>query len=127
MHVPWDEATRLYLQDDGFLNREMWDFEGTPPENYPLLLHYHPLEIYRHQVIKQADVVMATFLLGHWFSDEDKRRVFEYFDPLTTGDSSLSASVQSVMATELGLTENGVEYFARLRPGGPARPRRQRP
>ncbi len=112
MHVPFDEKEQLYLQDDGFLAREMWDFEGTPADSYPLLLHYHPLEIYRHQVIKQADVVMATFLLGDWFSHEDKRRVFEYFDPLTTGDSSLSSSVQSVMATELGLTENGVEYFA---------------
>jgi alpha,alpha-trehalose phosphorylase len=111
MHVPWDDRERLYLQDDAFLEREVWDFEGTPPEKYPLLLHYHPLEIYRHQVIKQADVVMATFLLGDWFSHEDKLRVFEYFDPLTTGDSSLSSSVQSVMATELGLTENGVEYF----------------
>ncbi|MFV0318139.1 MAG: glycoside hydrolase family 65 protein [Microthrixaceae bacterium] len=111
MHIPWDDQQRLYLQDDGFLNREMWDFANTPEENYPLLLHYHPLEIYRHQVIKQADVVMATFLLGDWFSEEEKRRVFEYFDPLTTGDSSLSASVQSVMATELGLTQNGLEYF----------------
>lgn len=111
MHVPWDERERLHLQDDGFLNRERWDFEGTPPEKYPLLLHFHPLEIYRHQVIKQADVVAATFLLGHRFSTEEKRRVFQYYDPLTTGDSSLSAPVQSVMATELGLTQNGVEYF----------------
>lgn len=111
MHVPFDAKERLYLQDDGFLSREMWDFAGTPPEKYPLLLNFHPLEIYRHQVIKQADVVLATFLLGHWFSEADKRRIFEYYDPLTTGDSSLSASVQSVMATELGLMENAVEYF----------------
>ncbi|MCZ7631749.1 MAG: hypothetical protein M5U19_23005 [Microthrixaceae bacterium] len=111
MHVPWDERERVHLQDDGFLNRERWDFAGTPAENYPLLLHFHPLEIYRHQVIKQADVVAATFLLGHRFTTEEKRRVFEYYDPLTTGDSSLSAPVQSVMATELGLTQNGVEYF----------------
>ncbi len=111
MHVPWDDQKRLYLQDDAFLKREMWNFADTPEENYPLLLNYHPLEIYRHQVIKQADVVMATFLLGDWFSQDEKRRVFEYFDPITTGDSSLSASVQSVMATELGLAQNGVEYF----------------
>lgn len=111
MHVPWDERERVHLQDDGFLNRERWNFGGTPPEKYPLLLHFHPLEIYRHQVIKQADVVLATFLLGHRFTTEEKQRVFQYYDPLTTGDSSLSAPVQSVMATELGLTQNGVEYF----------------
>lgn len=111
MHIPWDEREQLHLQDDGFLNRERWDFEGTPPDHYPLLLHFHPLEIYRHQVIKQADVVAATFLLGNRFTEEEKRRIFEYYDPLTTGDSSLSAPVQSVMATELGLTQNGVEYF----------------
>ena len=111
MHLPWDEREQLHLQDDGFLNRERWDFEGTPSDKYPLLLHFHPLEIYRHQVIKQADVVAATFLLGNRFTPEEKRRIFEYYDPLTTGDSSLSAPVQSVMATELGLTQNGVEYF----------------
>lgn len=111
MHVPWDDKERVHMQDDGFLNRERWDFAGTPPEKYPLLLHFHPLEIYRHQVIKQADVVAATFMLGNRFTTDEKRRVFEYYDPLTTGDSSLSAPVQSVMATELGLTQNGVEYF----------------
>jgi len=112
MHVPRDDKERLYLQDDGFLHREVWDFANTPEDKYPLLLNYHPLEIYRHQVIKQADVVLATFLIGNWFTHSDKRRVFEYYDPITTGDSSLSSSVQSVVATELGLMQNGVEYVA---------------
>ena len=58
----------MVLQDDAFLERQRWDFEGTPPERYPLLLHYHPLEIFRHQVIKQADVVLATYLAGRHFT-----------------------------------------------------------
>jgi alpha,alpha-trehalose phosphorylase len=111
MYLPYDEPEELHLQDDGFLDREPWDFEGTPADHYPLLLHYHPLVIYRHQVIKQADVVLATFLLGDAFSDEDKRRILEYYDPLTTGDSSLSESIQSIMAAEAGDLRAAEEYF----------------
>lgn len=112
MYVPFDEQAQVHLQDDDFLDREVWDFAGTPADKYPLLLHFHPLEIYRHQVIKQADVVLATFLLGWNFTHEEKRRVFEYYDPLTTGDSSLSACIQAVMASELGLMAKACEYFA---------------
>mgnify|MGYP000849188468 FL=1 len=101
MYVPYDEELRLHLQDDGFLDLEPWDFESTPAEHYPLLLYYHPLVLYRHQVIKQADVVLATFLLGDRFSHEDKRRVLEYYDPLTTSDSSLSECIQCIMAAEV--------------------------
>ncbi len=111
MFVPHDERSGVLLQDEHFLNRKRWDFEGTPLENYPLLLHYHPLNIYRHQVIKQTDVVLAMFLAGDRFTLEEKRRVFEYYDPLTTGDSSLSSCVQSVMASEVGDIESAYEYF----------------
>jgi alpha,alpha-trehalose phosphorylase len=102
----------VHLQDDAFLDRELWDFEHTPAEHYPLLLHYHPLVIYRHQVIKQADLVLATFLVGHAFSPDEKRRIFDYYDPLTTGDSSLSGCIQSIMATELGYDDRAYRYFA---------------
>jgi alpha,alpha-trehalose phosphorylase len=69
------------------------------------------LEIYRRQVLKQADVVMATFLLGDEFTLEQKRRNFEYYDTLTTGDSSLSASIQSIVASEIGEEEAALSYF----------------
>ena len=62
----------ITLQDDGFLDDEPWDFQSTPRDHYPLLLFYHPLNIYRKQVIKQADVVLAMFLLGNAFSPEAK-------------------------------------------------------
>ena len=89
----------------------MWDFDGTPTSHYPLLLNYHPLVIYRHQVLKQADVVLAMVLLGDEFSLDQKRRNFEYYDPLTTGDSSLSASVQAILAAEIGYEAKAVQYF----------------
>jgi alpha,alpha-trehalose phosphorylase len=111
MFVPRHEELGIVLQDERFLERKRWDFEGTPRENYPLLLHYHPLEIYRHQVIKQTDVVLATYLVGHHFSEEEKRRTFDYYDPLTTGDSSLSACVQSVIASEVGYEDQALDYF----------------
>ncbi len=85
MYVPYDDSSELHLQDDGFLDREVWDFEGTPPESYPLLLHYHPLVIYRHQVIKQADLVLATFLAGDEFSADEKRKIFRVLRPAHHG------------------------------------------
>ncbi len=110
MYVPYDEPMGINPQDDDFLEHEPWDFKNTPPEKYPLLLHFHPLVIYRHQVIKQADIVLAMFLLGQDFSLEQKKRNFEYYDPLTTGDSSLSACIQSIMAAEIGATEQAIDY-----------------
>ena len=111
MFVPHDDRSGVLLQDEHFLNRKPWDFKHTPLDHYPLLLHYHPLNIYRHQVIKQTDVVLATFLAGDRFTREEKRRVFEYYDPLTTGDSSLSSCVQSVMAAEVGDEQAAYDYF----------------
>jgi trehalose/maltose hydrolase-like predicted phosphorylase len=111
MYVPFDAERGIHPQDDSFLEKDVWDFAATPIDRYPLLLHYHPLVIYRHQVIKQADVVLAMFLLGDEFPIEQKRRNFDYYDPLTTGDSSLSACVQSIMAAEIGYEALAEEYF----------------
>ena len=111
MHVPFDAKANVHLQDDAFLNREIWDFEHTPPDKYPLLLHFHPLFIYRHQVIKQADVVLATVLLPDQFTHEQRKRIFEYYDPLTTGDSSLSESMQSIAAAWVGNWEAANDYL----------------
>ncbi len=111
MLVPYDEELQIHLQDDSFLDKQIWDFENTPADHYPLLLHYHPLVIYRHRVIKQADVVMAMFLLGHEFDADAKRRNFDYYDPLTTGDSSLSVCIQSILASEIGYQDEAYRYF----------------
>ena len=113
MHVPFDERRGIHPQDARFLDHETWDLDATPPEHFPLLLHYHPLDIYRHQVIKQADIVLAMYLLGDEFSDEHKRANFAYYDRLTTGDSSLSASVQSIVAAEVGDGEAALRHFRR--------------
>lgn len=111
MFVPYDNERGIHPQDANFLAKEIWDFANTPIDHYPLLLNYHPLVIYRHQVIKQADVVLALVLLGNEFTMDEKRRNFDYYDPLTTGDSSLSACVQSILAAEIGYEQKALEYF----------------
>jgi alpha,alpha-trehalose phosphorylase len=111
MYVAYDEKRGIHPQDDSFLEREVWDFAHTPPDHYPLLLHYHPLVIYRHQVLKQADVVFAMFLLDDEFTEEQRRRNFDYYDPLTTDDSSLSACIQSIVAAELGYRAQALRYW----------------
>ena len=111
MHIPFSEALGIHPQDAVFLEREIWDLENTPPDQRPLLLHFHPLVIYRYQVLKQADVVLALFLQGNHFTDAEKLADFEYYDPLTTGDSTLSAVVQSILAAEVGYQDLALEYF----------------
>jgi alpha,alpha-trehalose phosphorylase len=110
MYIPFDDTTGVYPQDDGFFDREPWDFKNTPADKYPLLLFYHPLNIYRHQVIKQADVLLAMFLLGNEFSLKEKKRNFDFYDPFTTGDSSLSSCIEAIVALEIGQFEKAVKY-----------------
>lgn len=111
MHIPYNEEMGVHPQDAHFLEKEVWDLAATPAEKKPLLLHYHPLVIYRFQVLKQADVVLALLLASGEFTREEKRRNFEYYDALTTGDSSLSAVVQSIIAAEVGYQRLAYQYF----------------
>ncbi|WP_144797585.1 glycoside hydrolase family 65 protein [Microbacterium paludicola] len=111
MFIPFSESLGIHPQDSLFLEREVWDLEHTPDDQRPLLLHFHPLVIYRFQVLKQADVVLALFLQGNHFTPEEKRADFDYYDPLTTGDSTLSAVVQSVLAAEVGYQDLARTYF----------------
>ncbi len=111
MFLPYDESFGVHPQDDSFLNKKIWPLKEIPEDRRPLLLHYHPLVIYRHQILKQADLVLALLLQGHRFSLAEKKRDFDYYDQLTTGDSSLSPCVQSVIAAEVGYDELAYSYF----------------
>ncbi|QLQ11873.1 MAG: glycoside hydrolase family 65 protein [Nocardioidaceae bacterium] len=111
MFIPFDKHLGIHPQDSHFLEREMWDLANTPLSRRPLLLHHHPLVIYRFQVLKQADVVLALFLQGGDFTPEEKRADFDYYDPITTGDSTLSAVVQSIIAAEVGYADLALRYF----------------
>lgn len=111
MHLPYDTALGIHEQDDSFLSKKPWDFANTPADKYPLLLHYHPLVIYRHQVCKQADVVLALLLLSDEFEIDDKRRDFEFYEKVTTHDSSLSSCIFSIIAAEVGHADKAYAYF----------------
>jgi alpha,alpha-trehalose phosphorylase len=111
MTIPFDAERGVHAQDAHFLERQVWDFAGTPADQYPLLLHFHPLVIYRHQVLKQADLILALWLLSSEFNLTEKVADVAYYDPLTTGDSTLSAPAQQILAAEVGATDLAWDYF----------------
>jgi alpha,alpha-trehalose phosphorylase len=112
MYLPACGKNRVTPQDDSFFTKKTWDFRHTPTDQYPLLLHFHPLVIYRHQVCKQADVLMAHYLVGDTVSREQKKRDFDYYEPITTHDSSLSPCIHGIIAAEIGYMEKAEEYFS---------------
>jgi alpha,alpha-trehalose phosphorylase len=111
MYLPYEEKLKINPQDDSFLNKKVWDIKNTPKDHFPLLLHYHPLHLYRHQVCKQADTVLAHFILEDAQSLETIRNSFAYYEKCTTHDSSLSTCIFSIMASKLGLEEKAYDYF----------------
>ncbi len=112
MVVPWDEGLGVHPQSEGFTSHQRWDFEGTSPDQYPLLLYFPYFDLYRKQVVKQADLVLALHWRGDAFSPEEKARDFAYYEELTVRDSSLSACTQAVIAAEVGHLELAYDYFA---------------
>ena len=108
MHVPYDRRLGVHPQDANFTHHDVMDVEGL---EFPLLLHVPYFQLYRKQVCKQPDLVMALFLRGDRFTLEEKARDFAYYEPLTVRDSSLSACVQAVVAAEVGHLELAYDYF----------------
>jgi alpha,alpha-trehalose phosphorylase len=111
MMVPFDEALGVHSQAESFTQHQVWDFEHTRPDQYPLLLHFPYFDLYRKQVVKQADLVLAMVMRGDAFTEEQKARNFDYYERLTVRDSSLSACTQAVMAVEVGHLELAYDYF----------------
>jgi alpha,alpha-trehalose phosphorylase len=111
MFIPYDEALGVHPQAAGFTGHQRWDFAGTPAENYPLMLHYPYFDLYRKQVVKQADLVLAMQMCGWAFTAEQKARNFDYYEQLTVRDSSLSACTQTVMAAEVGELDLAFDYL----------------
>jgi alpha,alpha-trehalose phosphorylase len=111
--VPYDATRRVHQQDKGFTDHEVWDFERSDrDDSYPLLLHDPYFDLYRKQVVKQSDLMLAMHWCGDEFTPEDKARAFAYYEPLTVRDSSLSACTQAVVAAEVGQLELAADYLA---------------
>ena len=110
--IPWDETLGVHPQSEGFTSHQTWDFARTRADQYPLFLHFPYFDLYRKQVVKQADLVLALHWRGDAFSDEEKAKDFAYYEALTVRDSSLSACTQAVIAAEVGHLELAHDYFA---------------
>lgn len=111
MYLPFDEELGISPQDDSFLQKEVWDIGAIKEEEKPLLLHYHPMYLYRFQICKQADTVLAHFILEDAQDMDTIRKSFEYYEKVTTHDSSLSTCIYSIVAAKLGLVEKAYDYF----------------
>jgi trehalose/maltose hydrolase-like predicted phosphorylase len=109
VYIPYDEKLRVHPQSEGYTRHQDWDFEGYQ-DRYPLLLSAPYFDLYRKQVIKQADLVLAMHWCGDKFTPEDKARNVDYYERRTVRDSSLSACTQAVMAAEVGHLELAHDY-----------------
>ena len=112
MFIPYDEALGVHPQNELFTSHEVWDFADTPPGKYPLLLHYPYFDLYRKQVVKQADLVLAMQTCSDVFTEEQMARNFAYYEQLTVRDSSLSACTQSAVAAQVGHLRLAYDYLA---------------
>ncbi|GAA1905287.1 glycoside hydrolase family 65 protein [Streptantibioticus ferralitis] len=112
MTLPYNSALRVHEQSADFTRHQVWDFAHTRPDQYPLLLHFPYFDLYRKQVVKQADLVFAMFIRGDAFEEEQKARNFEYYEPLTVRDSSLSACIQGIVAAEVGHLRLAFDYLS---------------
>jgi alpha,alpha-trehalose phosphorylase len=112
MFIPYDERRRVHQQADGFTDHEVWKFAVTLPSQYPLLLHFPYFDLYRKQVIKQPDLVLAMQLCCEDFTAEEKARNFDYYERITVRDSSLSACTEAVLAAEVGQLRLAFDYAA---------------
>jgi alpha,alpha-trehalose phosphorylase len=111
MHIPFDQTLGVHSQAEGFTRHRVWDFAATSPDQYPLLLHFPYFDLYRKQVVKQADLVLAMQLRSMEFTPEQKLANFDYYEPLTVRDSSLSACTQAVIAAEVGHLDLAFDYL----------------
>jgi len=103
-----DEELGIYAQDSTFLKKPLWDLDI---DKRPLLLYYHPLTIYRYQILKQADVVLAHLLLEEYADYEKMKNSYEYYEKITTHDSSLSYCIYGIMANRFNMVDKAYDYF----------------
>lgn len=111
MRLPYNKELDIYLQDDNFLFKDPIDLEAIPKERLPLLTNLHPLNLWRYQVIKQADIVLLTFLCCDAFTREMRKKIFDFYEPKTIHDSSLSAGIHSIVACDVGYEGEAYNYL----------------
>lgn len=111
MYIAYSKELDMYMQDDNFIYKDPIDVDKIPRENLPLLTHLHPLNLWRYQVCKQADIVLLCFICSDYFTQEERKKIFDYYEPRTIHDSSLSASIHSIVACDVGDTGDAYGYL----------------
>jgi alpha,alpha-trehalose phosphorylase len=114
MYIPYDPELAVHPQAEQFTTYKVWDFEHTRPDQYPMFLHFPYFDLYRQQVVKQADLVLAMQLRDDAFTEAEKARNFAYYEALTVRDSSLSAITQAVLAAEAGHLDLAYDYLSEV-------------
>jgi alpha,alpha-trehalose phosphorylase len=112
MMLPYDARLGVHQQAEGFTDHEMWDFEHTSPDQYPLLLHFSYFDLYRKQVVKQPDLVLAMAMVPEAFTHDQMVRNFDYYEQITVRDSSLSAASEAVIAARCDHLRLAFDYAA---------------
>ncbi|NLP83249.1 glycoside hydrolase family 65 protein [Microbacterium sp. CFH 90308] len=111
LHIPFDAERGVHQQSAGFTEQERWDFDATTTAQYPLHSHFPYFDLYRKQVVKQADLVLALQFVPEAFTSDETARAFAYYEELTVRDSSLSASPQAVVAARVGHLGLAMDYL----------------
>ncbi len=111
MVVVYDDHLGVHPQAERFTDHQHWNFDTCSPAHYPLMLSFPYLDLYRKQVVKQADLVLAMYTCPDEFTAEQKARNFAYYEAITVRDSSLSACVQAVVAAEVGHLDLAKDYL----------------
>ncbi|MDI3529948.1 MAG: alpha,alpha-trehalose phosphorylase [Thermoanaerobacter sp.] len=111
MYLPYSKELDIIPQDDSFLYKERITVDEIPEDQFPLLLHWHYLNIYRYQICKQPDVLLLMFLQREKFTKDELKKNYDYYEPITTHDSSLSPAIFSILANEIGYTDKAYKYF----------------
>lgn len=113
MYYPEDEELGIFVQHDGFLDKDLTPVAELEPEHLPLNQNWSWDRILRSPYIKQADVLQGIYFFGDRYSLEEKRRNFDFYEPLTVHESSLSPSIHAILAAELGMEDKAVEMYER--------------
>lgn len=113
MYFPYDEKRQVYPLDDGFMMRKEWDDSRIPPEKRHLLYeNYHPLFVFRQRMSKQADAILGMLLHSNYFTKEELKRNYDFYQEVTLHHSSLSTCIFGILASQIGYKEEAYTYFS---------------
>lgn len=113
MYFPFDEKLNVFIQQDGFLDKELKPAAGIPAKERPINQHWSWDRILRSCFIKQADVLQGLYFFEDQYDTETIRRNFDFYEPMTVHESSLSACVHSIIASRIGYIDKAYELYLR--------------